>query len=59
MIWWTGLAPGEFEFLGPGSHIFTFLAHRQRLKELQDFGDSPIELAFDWARAGLKWHKRV
>jgi hypothetical protein len=25
MIWWTGLAPWEFEFPLPGSLIFTFL----------------------------------
>ena len=25
MIWWTGLAPWEFEFLFPGSLISTFL----------------------------------
>ena len=25
MVWWTGLAPWEFEFPFPGSHISTFL----------------------------------
>ena len=25
MIWWTGLAPWEFEFLFPGSFMSTFL----------------------------------
>ena len=25
MIWWTGLAPWEFEFLFPGSLTYTFL----------------------------------
>ena len=27
MIWWTGLAPGEFELPFPGSRISTFLEH--------------------------------
>jgi len=27
MIWWTGLAPWEFEFLFPGSHTSTFVAY--------------------------------
>ena len=25
MIWWTGLAPWEFEFPFPGSLVYTFL----------------------------------
>jgi hypothetical protein len=27
MIWWTGLAPWEFEFTFPGSLTSTFLVH--------------------------------
>ena len=40
MIWWTGLAPWEFEFPFPGSLISTFLGLRTNLKPvlLSSFG---------------------
>ena len=33
MIWWTGLAPWEFEFSFPGSLIPTFLVTGERLQQ--------------------------
>ena len=45
MIWWTGLAPWEFEFPFPGSLISTFLIQEQVFSAWTDACPEALQLA--------------
>jgi len=60
MIWWTGLAPWEFEFPFPGSLISTFLVPHQNTVTVR-FKGIRIREMFQRFRGGLvfKAHRLV
>ena len=50
MIWWTGLAPSEFEFPSPGSLISTFQVIRARCQHTQLKPNQKIQTELDFIK---------